>query len=190
MSYPNQFGPPEQPSGGGGSVLLWVLLIVGLIVLLVCGGLCAGCYVAVQRASKAIEEGMEQAPLWIVYFETQSAVEQDPQVIDRLGEPIEPDTYRRSVQGPLQRGGETIQYDITGPRGKAIVSAVAVAEAQDAWRVSKITVTFEDGSVVDVPPPAFDPGAFDDSDDMPGPIETFDDDAALRDQPDDDAIAP
>ena len=158
MSHPSQFGPANQPSGGGGSSLLWILLTVALVLLLLCGGLCAGCVVMARRTGEAFkesfEEGLRQLQIAAALQATEEAVRNDPQVKERLGEPIETITQPQRFEPgkELNRAGETLQFDVKGPEGTGIASAVAVAEGE-GWRVTKITVTFEDGSVVDVPPP-------------------------------------
>jgi hypothetical protein len=77
------------------------------------------------------------------------------QVIDRLGEPMEMNTWpQRQSAGELKPGGETFQFDVKGPKGVGIVSAVATApDRQSPFHAAKITVTFSDGSVIDVTPP-------------------------------------
>jgi hypothetical protein len=162
MSAPNQPGPS---SGGGSSVLAIVLIVVGVI-LLACAGICGGClYVAGKGASavnKGIEEGLKQLQLATAYAATEAAVQQNEQVKARLGEPVTAEPPQRQGTGDLKLSGETFQFDIKGPNGTAIVSAVATASSKDSpFKVTKITVTFADGSVVDVAPPSeqFDPTA-------------------------------
>ena len=155
MSAPSQFSPPQQSSGGGSSALKIILIILAVL-LLGCGGLCAGClYVAgrtAKEAGKAIEEAVK---LGGAYDTTESTVRGDPQVIDRLGEPIEMTSMpKRQNNGEYKTSGETFQFDIKGSKGTAIVSAVATApDKTSPFKVTKITVTFNDGSVVDVKPP-------------------------------------
>ena len=161
MSAPNQPGP----SSGGGSSVLAIVLIVGGVILLACAGICGGClYVAGKGASAAkqsIEEGLKQMQLAAAYAATEAAVRENEQVKARLGEPVTTETpYQRQNTGDLKPAGETFQFDIKGPNGKAIVSAIATASGKDSpFKVTKITVTFADGSVVDVAPPSeqFDP---------------------------------
>jgi flagellar basal body-associated protein FliL len=156
MSAPSQFSPPPQSSGGGSSALKIILIILAVL-LIGCGGLCAGClYVAGRTAKEAGKAFEEFAKLGTAYANTQSAVTSDPQVIDRLGEPIEMTSQaKRQNTGEYNTSGETFQFDIKGPKGTAIVSAVATAPDKNSpFKVTKITVTFSDGSVVDVQPPS------------------------------------
>ena len=154
---------PNPPSQSGASGWLVVLLVVALLIVLVCGGLCGGCIylgrqAAVQVGKAAGEFGafMAMVP---AYAATQQAVDNDPQVIDRLGEPIKTLAMpQRQNTGELKPAGETFQYDIEGPKGTAIVSGVATAESPTGpWRVSTIRVTFSDGSVITVPAPEVQP---------------------------------
>ena len=163
MSSPSQFGSPQPSSGGGGSSVLMIVLIVLGVLVLVCGGLCAGClYVAGQGATavkQGIEEGLKTAQLLAAYSNAEIAVINDEQVIARLGEPIERTSEpERKSTGDLKTSGETFQFDIKGPNGTAIVSGVAVAD-NGPFRVTTITVKFPDGTTLDVKPPEeqFDP---------------------------------
>jgi len=155
MSAPSQFSPP--PSSGGGSSALKIILIVVAVLLLGCAGLCAGClYFAGRTAQEAGKVYEELNKLGGAYTNTQAAVSNDPQVIDRLGQPIlMTSPAKRENTGEFKTSGETFQFDIKGSKGTAIVSAVAAApDKTSAFKVTKITVTFSDGSVVDVQPPS------------------------------------
>jgi hypothetical protein len=143
---------------------LVLLVILGLLVLS-CGGLCAGCVYLGQRAAvqvgKAAGEFAMHLALLPAFAATQQAVDNDPQVIDRLGQPIETLAMpTRQNTGQLKPAGETFQYDIRGPKGTAIVSGVATADSPAGpWRVSTVTVTFADGSVITVSVPEDQPPA-------------------------------
>jgi hypothetical protein len=154
MSVP-QYDPPPRSSGG--STLLVIALVILIVIVVACGGLCGGCYFlgrqAANRAGEALESLAENLPLLQAMTAAQVAVMSDAQVIDRLGEPVTLTSMpARQGQGPLNPRGETLQFDIEGPKGKAIASAVATAEGNN-YRLQKIAVTFSDGSVVDVPVP-------------------------------------
>ncbi|HEX5104425.1 MAG TPA: cytochrome c oxidase assembly factor Coa1 family protein [Pirellulaceae bacterium] len=154
--------PSPPPSSGGSSWLIILLVILGLV-MLTCAGLCGGCIYLGQRAAvhvgKAAEEFAGYLQLMPAFAATQQAVDNDPQVVQRLGQPIESLAMpKRQNQGDLKPGGETFLYDIRGPQGTAIVSGVATAESPAGpWRVSTINVTFADGSVVTVPTPENQP---------------------------------
>src|SRR5437879_2124375 len=54
MSVPSQFGPPpQQPTGGGRTVLL-VLLGVGAVSLVCCGGICGGAILLFATRANAL----------------------------------------------------------------------------------------------------------------------------------------
>jgi hypothetical protein len=167
MSHPSQYSPPPQQSGGGGtSVLVIVLVILGVLVV-VCGGVCAGCFYLVGKSAtvvqKGIEEGVKFVQLTVAYKEANLAVMNDEQVTGRLGEPIEPveatSLFRHEGTGPLKKSGETFQFDVKGPKGTGIVSVVATGDNENNFHPAKITVTFTDGTVVDVPVSAAEPPA-------------------------------
>jgi Cytochrome oxidase complex assembly protein 1 len=148
-------------SNSGGSSWLIVLLVILLLLVVTCAGLCGGCvYLGRQAAvqvGKAAQEFVGFLQLVPAYAATQQAVDNDPQVIDRLGQPIATQAMpTRQSTGDLNPQGDTFQYDIRGPKGTAIVSGVATADG-GPWRVSTITVKFEDGSLVTVPVPADQP---------------------------------
>jgi Cytochrome oxidase complex assembly protein 1 len=167
MSHPSQYSPPPQQSGGGGtSVLVIVLVILGVLVV-VCGGVCAGCFYLVGKSAtvvqKGLEEGFKFVQLAAAYSEAHEAVSENQQVIDRLGEPIEPvqatPLFRHDGKGPLKKSGETFQFDVKGPKGTGIVSVVATGDNENIFHPAKITVTFADGTVVDVPVAKVEPPA-------------------------------
>jgi hypothetical protein len=165
MSHPSQFGPSPQQSGGGGSSVLVIVLVVLGVLVVVCGGLCAGCFYmagkSVTVVQKGIEEGVKFVQLAVAYKEANLAVMNNEQVIDRLGEPIEPveaaQLFRHEGTGPLKKSGETFQFDVKGPKGTGIVSVVATGDADNVFHPATITVTFSDGTVVDVPVTTDDP---------------------------------
>ena len=146
MSNPSQYGPPQQ-SGGGMSVLMIVLIVLGVLVVM-CAGLCGGCYLVVRRAGteigKGLEEGFKSIQLAAAYSDALEIVKENEQVLDRLGEPIEPvvamPLYRHDGKGPLNKSGETIQFDVKGSKGTGIVSVVATADENNIFQPAKITV--------------------------------------------------
>ena len=83
--------------------------------------------------------------------------------------PVEPDTdaeslFRRESVGPIIGERETIQFDIKGPKGAAIVSAVCIAASGGPYsypwsRPTEIKVKFPDGSEIDIPAPQAEPEA-------------------------------
>jgi hypothetical protein len=187
MSTTNQHGPtPQQPSRGGGNVLLIVLLSVGIASMLCCAGVCGGLSFVIYRTPKAlakvkaaIEEKMPAplvAPNWAndwmamemlarAYTASLDAVAADKQVIERLGQPIEPvdesdQLFRRERKGNVTAEDETIEYEITGPKEKATVRVVSNMAARapvspyspQGFQPKRITVTFSDGSELELKP--------------------------------------
>jgi len=149
-------------SGGGGSSVLKILVIIGIVLLLACGGLCGGClYLAKQGADVAkqgLDKAIQQAKLNAAYQTTRDAVRSDPQVIERLGESLEFTEPHRQGEGDLKPSGETFQMDVKGSKGTAIVSGVATGSG-GKFTVTTISVKLPDGTTLDVKPPSeqFDP---------------------------------
>ncbi len=80
-------------------------------------------------------------------------------VIEQLGDPVEPDIaapelFRRVNAGALNATSETIEFEVIGPKGRGTVSVNAAGVGAGPIKVNTITVTLEDGSVIDVKPPA------------------------------------
>jgi cytochrome oxidase complex assembly protein 1 len=169
-------------------VLLVALLVFAVSCLCCCGGISAGLFLVADRVQTAVREMPKSIPVpgvtvtpdvndWItartlapVYTTALDAVTSDKNVIERLGEPIETvgdstDLFRLKGSDDPDNPGETIEFDIKGPRGPAKVTvgtsrpsaALPGVATTDELRVAKITVTLSDGSVIDVPPPKEQP---------------------------------
>lgn len=146
-----QFDPgPQPPRGGGGmSVLVIILIILGVLVLL-CAGICGGCVYAIRKGA---ESGTAYIELLPTMDQAISAVSSDPQVIDRLGEPVEISTLpARDGSGELAPAGENFHFTVKGPKGTANVTGTARQEL-GSWRIIALTVQTSDGSTFNVPPP-------------------------------------
>ncbi len=157
MSMPGQFDPPPPKSGS--STLKIVLIILG-VMLVLCGGLCAGCLVIANRAGSAFREGFESIQLSPAYVQALESAQENEAVTARLGEPVTTDEgegegikwpYKRQGKGNLNAAGETLQFDIKGPKGKGVVTVVAKAGSEGIYEPSRITVLFEDAITVEVP---------------------------------------
>src|SRR5262245_3190678 len=186
--------PPPQKSGSN-PALVAVLVIVPLVTFLGCIGVCSGVVfywmgrsqattwqaavqqanaalpapVAIPMANPQVNDWWTLRMLAPTYTAAIDAITSNPQVSERLGEPVEPlsdveDLYQRKDSGPPQPDGETILFAIQGPRGKAEVSVLAKTPTPDAsggapggrwdtYRAVEITVTFSDGSTIKVPAP-------------------------------------
>ena len=161
MSVPGQYDPPP-PKSGGTSVLKIVLIVLAVLII-GCGGLCAGCLVIAKRAGTAfkasLEEGLQSVQLAVVYGQAMESVKSDASVVERLGEPITPADegegvkwpYKREGTGELNSAGEKLQFDVKGPKGKGIVTALAEPDSEGLYRAVKITVMFDDASSIEVP---------------------------------------
>jgi hypothetical protein len=187
MSTPTQFGLPQhQPGGNNNRILAIVLVTMGLAGMLCCGGgICGGVLFSVVRSSPAVQQvttsiqsklpqpqpsmtsgwdwmAMEQ--LARAYTMALDAVVADKQVIEKLGKPVQPvieseQLFRRERNGALSNEEEAIEFDIAGPKGKAVVRVVGVAATGPPgaypWsQAKKITVTLSDDTEIDVPVPA------------------------------------
>ena len=187
MSVPSQPGPPEnKPSGN--SVVLVVLLAVGFMASLCCAGICGGLAFFYSRSAVAppIVQRIQRRDVaqpttlppdvmeWIVrsqlsraYTQTLDAVTGNIAVIAALGDAVDNtsdpnELFRRKNTGQLQ-GDETIEFDVEGQRGAAVVSAVcspmqiestpSMPGMSGGYAPKKITVTLKDGTQIDVPPP-------------------------------------
>lgn len=151
MSAPGPYNPNPQPprSSGGLSVLMIILIIAGVLLLL-CAGICGGCVLVAQRTATEFGSAIELLPVQLAASE---AVESDPAVIEKLGEPIEQSSPPvRQSSGEIKPAGETFTFDISGPNGTAKVTSTAMKDA-GAWKVTVITVQCSDGTTLNVPPP-------------------------------------
>jgi hypothetical protein len=155
MSQGPYNGPP-QSSGGGGTVLVVVLVVLGVIGLL-CVGVCAlgfmglswGVQEGQKAASKAAAEIQGAVEVGTVVFQAQLAVQNDPQIKEKLGEPIEADVDE--VISPNTRKPDAFDFGLSGPKGKATVHVTSQQQG-GSWKIQTIQVKFDDGSVIDVDP--------------------------------------
>jgi hypothetical protein len=184
VSAPNQSPTAGQPPGRQSNrALLIVLLSVGLATMLCCGGgVCGGLLFFVSSSKTTLaqvkasirqqvddiapasaQDWMVREQLTRAYTTSLDAVVADKQVIERLGDPVEPvnepdSLFRRENTGMLSPTDETIEFDVRGPKGAAVVRAVCAAarggQFSYPWsRATEIKVKFSDGSEINVPPP-------------------------------------
>lgn len=187
--------PAKQSGGHSGQMLAIVLLSVGVVSSLCCLGFCGGGFLVFRSSGKSINQVaqsiQQQMPVsissptpgwaedWMVmemlakaYTKSLDAVAADKQVIERLGEPIEATSdsdklFRRERSGTLSPIGEDekFEFDISGPKGTAVVHVMSNMARQgptalpaslyspEGFQPLKITVKFEDGSAIEVKPP-------------------------------------
>jgi hypothetical protein len=170
-----------QPSRALSPASVTAIVVGAFVGTLTVAGLCAGVvslgYPWARDAAEEAESIVTKSPpmtqqsvvdwktqrvLAEVYTAAVDHVVKNEAVIEQLGKPVETDIeaaelYRR-VTGELDAASETMEFDIVGPKGRGAVRVVA--DGVDAARtgtgkvkVLKITVTLEDGSVIDVEPP-------------------------------------
>ena len=112
---------------------------------------------------QSIIDWMTQRVLSEVYTGAVDTVVADKAVIEQLGEPVETDIaasqlYRRGYPSDLMATSKTMEFDIIGPKGRGTVRVEATGDAAaqvgtGPIKILEITVTLEDGSVIDVDPP-------------------------------------
>ncbi|MCI0357024.1 MAG: cytochrome c oxidase assembly factor 1 family protein [Planctomycetaceae bacterium] len=109
-------------------------------------------------ANPNVNDWWTQRVLSEVYSATVDKVVADKGVTENLGEPVETDLaaeqFRRLNTGALSATSETIEFDILGPRARGTVSVEASGVGAGPIKVNEIKVTLEDGTLIDVNPPA------------------------------------
>jgi hypothetical protein len=159
MSTPGEFSPPPQKSGGS-SVLVIILVVLGVL-FLGCAGLCGGCYYLGKNAAQQIGTELGAAvELMPSMMQAQGLVLNDPQVVQKLGEPVSPAGAGNPIRqgsGEVKPGGETFTFSVQGPNGSADVTASAMKDL-GSWKLTVITVTCSDGTTINVPIPEGDSG--------------------------------
>ncbi|MCI0362122.1 MAG: cytochrome c oxidase assembly factor 1 family protein [Planctomycetaceae bacterium] len=127
-----------------------VLIVLGVLLLL-CAGICGGCALFFNRAATEVNAAIELRPIQEAAL---AAVRSDPQVKDKLGEPLpEFVLHIRDGSGEVKSAGENFHFDLDGPKGSAKVLCSATKEA-GTWRLTAITVQTSEGATFTVPPPA------------------------------------
>lgn len=151
MSSSSQFGPsaPAPQKSGGGSVLMIILIVCGVLLLL-CAGICGGCAFMFGSFATEVNSAVE---LSAVQNAALAAIRNDQQVKDKLGEPLPEFVVPiREKSGELKPEGENFHFDLQGPKGTAKVLCSATKE-DGTWKVTAITVQTSDGATFTVPPP-------------------------------------
>ena len=164
MSMPGQYEPPP-PKSGGTSVLKIVLIVLAVLTVEAAAyaRLSRDRQSGTERAFKAsLEEGMQSMQLDAVDTQAMESADENAAVVERLGKPIAADEgegikwpYKRQGNGELNPDGETLQFDVKGPKGKAHRDRARQARfRRHVLRQPMITVMFDDASSIDVPPKA------------------------------------
>ena len=140
-------GPPQQ-RGWFSRNWGWVVALGCLLPVILLGACVGGIVWFVFGAIKSSD----------VYKNALEEVRKNPQVVERLGTPIEPGWW---ITGNLKTdvnntGSADFTAPIEGPKGSATMDVEAVLDA-DGWRYRELKVHFKDGSSVDLTPKAPSP---------------------------------
>jgi hypothetical protein len=167
-----------QPSRALSPAALTAIVVGAFVATLAVFGSCAGIvYLGTPRVRDAMEQVNMPVPAirpnvndwWTqrvlseVYTSALDTVVADQAVQEKLGEPIETDVaaedlFVRVNEGELDESEEAIEFDVIGPQGRGTVRITASGTANMARatpiEIKSIAVTLEDGTVIDVEPPA------------------------------------
>lgn len=131
---PNEFPPQYAQPPKKRSPLIWIIPL-GLVLLIApvicCGGMI---FFGVNMAKAPINAGV-------------SALNNDPEITDKLGSPIEAGSSFQltNYQNNNGNGSAELGYDVSGPKGSANVSGKMQLNS-GTWSPDGLTVTFEDGT--------------------------------------------
>ena len=175
-NLPHAAQPANRPPSRALSPAAMTALVIGaFLATLTMVGICAGVvflgYPAARSAVEAaggtvpnvvqpnVNDWWTQRVLSEVYTGAIDKVVAHEAVVEQLGDPVEPDIaaqelFRRVNTGALNATSETIEFDVLGPKGRGTVTVEAAGVGAGPIKVNAITVTLEDGSAVDVKPPA------------------------------------
>ena len=179
-----QSQPPQAHYGLSPGAVAGIVIGAFLATLLCSGAMVGVVYLGLPKAQEALDrtqvisarittppsvnDWWTQRVLADVYTAALDAVAGNEGVIERLGDPVEPDIaaetlYRRSGTAALVPGGikgprgaveDTIEFDIQGPKGRGTVSVVAKGGIGNGQlQITTIKVKLDDGSTIDVPAP-------------------------------------
>jgi len=113
----------------------------GCLTLILLFGLFTGLVITVAMGAMKSSDAYKQAV---------ARARANPTVVEKLGTPIAEGYFATgniSVQN--DRGNADLQIPISGPRGKAVIYAVAV-KSGGQWEFSRLTVTFEGQPALDL----------------------------------------
>ena len=111
----------------------WFVPTAVLVPILICAGVCAGFFGVVVAALKSSEP----------YQTALKRVQADPQVIERLGQPIRDASWVPSGSVNIRNGGgnANLMFKVAGPKGSASVRTEA-RRIQGKWGTTTLEVTF------------------------------------------------
>jgi hypothetical protein len=130
LSSPPVGPPPRKP---GMSTMTIVLIVLGVVFLLCCGA-CGTCFYFGSGDALQVRD------------EVMNKVNTNTAVKDALGEPLTPN-YPHKIN--MQNAHRDIEFEISGPKGKATVHA-AGEKGPNGFEASVITVTPSGGKAIDV----------------------------------------
>ena len=136
MSSYNPSGAPAKKK----SPVVWIIL--GIIVLFVLPSIvCVGCCGGLGMM------GMNMILSSPPYVNSLERLKSNPEVIAKLGEPIETDGMPTMMNFNDAGGTADFSFRVKGPKGGASVSFNAVKQ-NEAWRYNTFNVSFDDGSTI------------------------------------------
>ncbi len=128
---------PRRRHTSGCGCATAILAAIGLavvLVILLCAGILLGVGVFGMRALPPYQTALKK-------------VQNDPQVRERLGEPIESASWipLGSFKVENDSGSANLTFKVSGPKGKAEVNVIARMIA-GKWGLTTLTVTYPDGT--------------------------------------------
>jgi len=116
-----------------------LILVIALAMVFVCSGLCGGIFLAISGAKRS-------SPPYQMALER---VQSDPQVIEKLGQPIEGTSWLPNGNITVQNdsGRASFDFDVAGPSGAAHVRAEA-RMIGGQWGLTSVEVHLEGGATL------------------------------------------
>jgi hypothetical protein len=178
MSAPHQTKPGQSATGDTGQIVLILVVVFSCLAAVCCGGIGVLGAIFYTRAEKSIaevqqslQESIRNPPLpkweddWVamhaltaVYTAVVDAAVGNPQLIERLGAPMETvdndaGLFRRQRKGILD-AQEVFEFDLQGPKGKATIQVECSTSAQmGLHQPIKVIAKFDDDTELELPAP-------------------------------------
>lgn len=137
----------DEPPGRGWFARnwFWFIPLLVLVPIIICAGCCTGMFTFRVGMLKASEP----------YREALAAVQEDPQVQEALGMPIEDDTWFPvgEINITDDHGDARFGFTVRGPKGRAHVRTES-RMTDGAWQMTELVVTVEETGrriVLDLP---------------------------------------
>jgi hypothetical protein len=146
---PQTFTPEPPPRGWWSRNWMWFVPSMVAVLCICPAGCCGGLFMTGMNVIKSSEP----------YQTALQRVQQDPTVIERLGEPITADFLANGQVNMVNDGGDArFDFTVRGPKGEAKVHTEAT-RAGGVWTTDTLRVTFGIGDEIDLAKPeapAFD----------------------------------